>query len=355
MKLSNSREATLSRALTLRLVLGLTLGLGAAVLAASGPAAAFPQPKYPASSAPPPTASGAAAAGPAAPAAKSAATSAKSWSIYVVQKGDTLSGVSRRFGEPTRNLADLNELDPKTPLKAGLKIKLPPGVADSGKDPYASGPSPSSMGGGEARAQVKPTVKPPAQVATAPQAPVRAPTNQTPPAHPTTQRPALPTDAPGDAPMDLPGATPSREAGAAPSDGALAGRSRFIWPLKGDVISGFGPLSQGQKNDGINIAADRGTEVRAAADGVVVYAGSEVKGYGNTILIRHADGWNTIYSHLDRIAVGNRGYKVKQGQVIGTVGATGDVDRSQLHFETRYSASAKDKYNPVDPVSVLPR
>ena len=118
---------------------------------------------------------------------------------------------------------------------------------------------------------------------------------------------------------------------------------------------GFGPLAQGQRNDGINIAADRGAEVKAAADGVVVYAGSEVKGYGNTVLIMHPGGWDTVYTHLDKIEVGNRGFTVKQGQVIGTVGSTGDVDQPQLHFETRFSADAHHKYNPVDPLTVLPQ
>ena len=98
----------------------------------------------------------------------------------------------------------------------------------------------------------------------------------------------------------------------------------------------FGPLAQGQRNDGINIAADRGAEVKAAADGVVVYAGSEVKGYGDTAPIMHPGGWDTVYTHLDKIEVGNRGFAVKQGQVIGTVGSTGDVDQPELHFETRF-------------------
>ena len=95
--------------------------------------------------------------------------------------------------------------------------------------------------------------------------------------------------------------------------------------------------------------------MRAAADGVVVYAGSEVKGYGNTVLIMHPGGWDTVYTHLDKIEVGNRGFDVKQGQVIGTVGSTGDVDQPQLHFETRFSSDARHKYNPVDPLTVLPR
>jgi murein DD-endopeptidase MepM/ murein hydrolase activator NlpD len=341
----------------------LAFGLAAGVALAAGPAFAFPQPKYPPNVSPsgqPPAKP--AAAPSSAPAAKPAATGAKGWSIYVVQKGDTLSGVARRFGEPIGGLADLNELDRKAALKPGAKIKLPPGVTDSGKDPYASGPSPLSLATAASGAASKPLptgVKPVAGAAAA------APNGSgfLSSAH----RPNLPPQTASQLKADA-GATPS-EAKPAPvlkpasADGAPAvpgaldsGKGRFIWPLKGDVLLGFGPISQGQRNDGINIGGELGAEVHAAAAGQVVYAGSDVKGYGNMVLIKHADGWSTVYAHLDRIEISNRA-EVRQGEVIGTVGRTGDVDQNQaqLHFETRFSPAVGAKHSPVDPMTVLPQ
>jgi murein DD-endopeptidase MepM/ murein hydrolase activator NlpD len=114
---------------------------------------------------------------------------------------------------------------------------------------------------------------------------------------------------------------------------------RFEWPVMGRVISGYGPKPGGEHNDGINIAVPAGTPVRAAEDGTVVYADNELKGFGNLLLVRHKDRWMTAYAHLDRMAV-KSGDKVKRGQTIGTVGATGTVDKPQLHFEVRRGTEA---------------
>lgn len=109
----------------------------------------------------------------------------------------------------------------------------------------------------------------------------------------------------------------------------------FIWPVKGDVLLTFGPQpSKGQNSDGINIAAPKGTPFRAAENGVVAYVGNELKGFGNLILIKHADGWMTAYAHADQVMV-KKGQIVKKGQELGTVGQTGAVTRPQLHFEIR--------------------
>ena len=108
----------------------------------------------------------------------------------------------------------------------------------------------------------------------------------------------------------------------------------FAWPLKGPVIAAFGSLGGGERNDGINIAVRSGTPIHAAAAGTVTYAGNELKGYGNLVLIQHDDGYVTAYAHAESIAV-SRGDHVDKGQVIGLAGATGDVDRPQLHFEIR--------------------
>jgi murein DD-endopeptidase MepM/ murein hydrolase activator NlpD len=133
-----------------------------------------------------------------------------------------------------------------------------------------------------------------------------------------------------------------------------AGRGRFVWPLQGDTISDFGVKGTGQRNDGVNIRAPQGTPVRAAAAGEVVYAGNQVPGFGNLVLVKHADGWVTAYAHLSTTEVKMR-QQVAQGATLGAVGQTGGVPEPQLHFEVRYAPTPKDKARPVDPGLVLPR
>jgi murein DD-endopeptidase MepM/ murein hydrolase activator NlpD len=117
--------------------------------------------------------------------------------------------------------------------------------------------------------------------------------------------------------------------------------------VKGPILSEFGSKPGGLYNDGINIASEQGTPVRAAENGVVVYAGNELKGYGNLILVRHADGWLTAYAHLDRMDV-DRGKQVSKGQAIGTVGRTGNVQTPQLHFGIRRNEKAIDPRDYLD-------
>ena len=122
----------------------------------------------------------------------------------------------------------------------------------------------------------------------------------------------------------------------------------FIWPVDGPVISSFGPKKSGVQNDGINIGAARGTPVLAAENGEVVYAGDQLKGYGNLVLIRHADRWVTAYAHMDRLLV-RRGDAVRRGQALGSVGRTGAVDSSQLHFEIRHDTEVVDPQSRLAP------
>lgn len=122
----------------------------------------------------------------------------------------------------------------------------------------------------------------------------------------------------------------------------------FHWPVTGRILSAFGGVSGGERNDGINIAAAQGEPVHASADGTVTYCGNELKGYGNLVLIRHDGGYVTAYAHTDSILVG-RGDRVAAGQVIATAGSTGDVAVPQLHFEIRRGV------RPLDPRSLLPR
>ena len=126
-----------------------------------------------------------------------------------------------------------------------------------------------------------------------------------------------------------------------------SGAPQFRWPVRGRVISGFGPIANGQQNDGINLAVPEGTAVRAAEDGTVAYAGSELKGYGNLVLVRHNDGYVTAYAHASELMV-KRGDTVRRGQVIAKSGQTGTVTAPQLHFEIRKGSA------PVDPMKFLP-
>ncbi len=113
----------------------------------------------------------------------------------------------------------------------------------------------------------------------------------------------------------------------------------FLTPVSGPVASTFGAKEDGLHNDGINIAAARGTPVRAAQSGVVAYADENIRGYGKLILIKHADGFVTAYAHNDRLLV-ERGDVVGRGQVVATVGSTGGAPTPQLHFEIRRGARA---------------
>jgi len=124
---------------------------------------------------------------------------------------------------------------------------------------------------------------------------------------------------------------------------AARSSSKFSWPVRGKILSHYGAKSGGLFNDGINIGASRGTAVKASENGVVAYAGNEVKGMGNLVIIQHSGGWMTVYAHMDSMSV-RRGARVSVGQKIGTVGATGKVDRPQLHFEIRKGTKA---YNPA--------
>lgn len=124
---------------------------------------------------------------------------------------------------------------------------------------------------------------------------------------------------------------------------AARSSSKFSWPVRGKILSGYGPKNGGLVNDGINISAPLGTTVKAAENGVVAYSGNEVKGMGNLIILQHSDGWMTVYAHLNSMDV-RRGARVSVGQPIGKIGKTGKVDKPQLHFEIRKGTKS---YNPT--------
>ena len=125
-----------------------------------------------------------------------------------------------------------------------------------------------------------------------------------------------------------------------PSPPPRAGRV-FNWPVRGRILSGFGPKPDGLHNDGINIAAPRGTPVRAVQSGIVAYAGNELRGFGNLLLVKHEGGWVSAYAHNGALLV-QRGDTVSRGQVIARVGDSGGVSAPQLHFELRQGPRAVD-------------
>ena len=121
----------------------------------------------------------------------------------------------------------------------------------------------------------------------------------------------------------------------------------YMWPVKGKIISKFGLLAKGLRNDGINISADIGNPVLAIESGKIVYAGNEIQAFGNLILIKHHNDKTSAYAHLDKINV-KKGESVNKGQIIALVGNSGKVSIPQLHFEIR------DKDGPLDPLKYLP-
>tara|TARA_B110000008_G_scaffold166742_1_gene166815 strand:+ start:90 stop:965 length:876 start_codon:yes stop_codon:yes gene_type:complete len=123
--------------------------------------------------------------------------------------------------------------------------------------------------------------------------------------------------------------------------------STYVWPVKGKVISNFGLLAKGLRNDGINISAQIGEPVLAIESGKIIYAGNEIQAFGNLILVKHFNNKTSAYAHLDKINV-VKGEKVNKGQVIALVGNSGKVSIPQLHFEIR------DKNGPLNPLKYLP-
>jgi len=130
-----------------------------------------------------------------------------------------------------------------------------------------------------------------------------------------------------------------------PQPEQMSGAS-FRWPVQGRIVSTFGPKPDGGHNDGIDLAVPLGTPVMAAENGVVAYAGDELKGYGNLVLVRHSNNWVSAYANNDEILV-KRGDQVRRGQEIAKAGRTGQASQPQLHFELRRGS------RPVDPTKYM--
>jgi murein DD-endopeptidase MepM/ murein hydrolase activator NlpD len=228
--------------------------------------------------------------------------------LHVVAPGETLNSIARLYGKPVMVLARANNLPPDTIVRVGQHIIIP-----------------------EMREQPRPATPPRAEP---PIAQVSGPDLAT-------------AESPHSARVATPAAAPAVDADDAVKTAEPAGGlPTFRWPVRGRVIVAFGPKPNGVQNDGINLAVPEGTPVKAAEDGVVAYAGNELKGYGNLVLLRHANGFVTAYAHASDILV-KRGETVKRGQVIAHSGQTGNVTSPQLHFEIRKGAT------PVDPAQYL--
>ncbi len=285
--------------------------------------------------------------------------------LLTVGAGDTVSEIAHRYGVATVAVIKLNGLTYPYWLRTGQRLRLPQNAlavarhrAPTGETlPLARNGTTVAAFEAEPAASARVEPKEPARTVTAAPAPnihvepvESAPSVRAGPAAPE------PPDSPGPRVARAePEATPPR-----PTLYALARqsgpdhvplpptRNTFLWPLEGRVISGFGAKPGGKHNDGINIAVPVGSEVRASQNGVVAYAGNELRGYGNLVLIRHDGGWMTAYAHNDSLLVG-KGDVVRRGQVISHSGRSGGVSRPQAHFEIRRDGE------PQDPLRLLSR
>lgn len=248
--------------------------------------------------------------------------------VHTVERGETLYSVSHRYNVDTRSLALLNGMARPWTVWPGDELLLPPLARDSGRKAQQVAAVPPKP---------VPTVKAPT--------PVKTPAPAKPALSPETDAPiSLTSGSPAKLPPKLVVAektTPPRNADNSKGD------KDFIWPVSGPVLKGFGTGGDGQRNDGVNISVPAGTQVKAAAAGEVVYAGNELVGFGNLVLIRHSGGWVSAYAHSETLLV-KEGDMVVQGQPVAEAGATGNAGSPQVHFELR-----KGK-EPVDPAEHLP-
>jgi murein DD-endopeptidase MepM/ murein hydrolase activator NlpD len=246
-----------------------------------------------------------------------------------VRPGQTLSGIAHTYHAPMQVIAEANHLTPPYRIEVGRTLIIPqaghPAVPPTSA-PGSGAPPPTSE---EVAALTRPTAVSPDRTSVLPAAPT--PTVAAEPLRPDVKPSAAPPGSAEEPPaVALP---PPRTS--APDSGT------FLWPVRGHVLAAYGSGRDGTHNDGINIAAPRGAAVEAADGGVVAYAGNELRGYGNLILVKHPNGWISAYGHCDQILV-KRGDKVARGQTIARVGSTGNVAEPQLHFELRRDNRAVD-------------
>jgi lipoprotein NlpD len=245
-----------------------------------------------------------------APASRAAPSPIPSGAVHVVRAGETLYGISFRFGLRYQDVAAWNGISDPYTIEVGQRLRLrPPGSMPSPPRPADGGIASSTP---------------------------RRP-------HPLSPNPSRPVDpAPGSA-VAAPPATVAAPSVRPPAS-AVATPS-WRWPAQGQIIGRY--VSGDQTQQGINIAGSAGQPILAAADGIVVYSGAGLVGYGELIIIKHSDEWLSAYAHNRRRLV-TEGTRVKSGEVIAEMGKTGAI-REMLHFEIRRNGK------PVDPLAFLPR
>jgi murein DD-endopeptidase MepM/ murein hydrolase activator NlpD len=264
---------------------------------------------------------------------------AQGGTVVIIAAGETLNTVANRYGVPTSAILSANGLRSAAQAGPGQQVIIP--VYNAGGVQTAAAPAlpapkrldTATFGQGRQADAGRPgqaLAKPePVKMQAIPEPQKFAKAEVQPVPQPKASVPVRSEPAPVKEP---------EQTASLPS----AGSTDFRWPARGRVISGFGSAG----NEGINIAVPEGTPVKAAESGTVAYAGSEVKGYGNLVLIRHDNGYVSAYAHNGEIAV-KRGDKVKRGQVVAKSGQSGNVTSPQLHFEIRKGST------PIDPVPFL--
>lgn len=278
-------------------------------------------------------------------------------STYVVQPGDTLRGIGNRTGAGSEMIARANGLTPPYAIRAGQRLAIPGGryhLVAQGETGIAIA---AAYGVAWSRIVAANGLAEPYALRRGQRLLLPG---DTPVAAPSLERRAAAfhididdvlTGGQPAAPENAPVTVASSRAHPLPSNVPIARPDSFVgsfaWPVTGKILSRFGPGASGAKNEGIDIGVPSGTPIRAAADGVVAYAGDKVAVFGGLVLIAHGSAWVSAYGHASRVDV-VRGQKVTKGQVIGQTGDTGYASQPKLHFELR-----KDRV-PVNPLDRLP-
>ena len=231
---------------------------------------------------------------------------------YVVKQGDSLAKIAKATGANIDDLKAANNISASS-LRVGQALKIPNGKTDTIKTASIPAEKVESKPADPAPAQQTASVQP---------APYKAPA-----ATQTVDEVEKKADVSSDAPEST-------------------GIGKYRWPVRGQVIAAYGANVNGSRNDGIDISVPQGTPIKAAENGVVIYAGNGLKELGNTVLVRHDDGTVTVYGNADTLSVA-RGQKIQRGQTVAVSGMSGDVKQPQVHFEVRKDAS------PVNPMTFL--
>lgn len=266
---------------------------------------------------------------------------------YRVQIGDTVYSISRSFAVEQSQLVKSNNIQWPYYLKPGQVLRLPHASSNAASiavaetvDPVYAPSAVSTSGPAGSGFETTPVAPSPEAVTSEALPPPPSSASSAVTTAPQ-QQAAIVSPQPPVPPPAASATGSTAPAKSSVSAAAISSTGKFVWPVQGRILSAYGSKPDGLHNDGINIAAPRGTAVRAADAGVVAYVGNDLPSYGNLVLVRHANGWMTAYGHLNKPLV-SKGDTIAQGQALGTIGTTGSVDSPQLHFEIRQGSKALD-------------